>query len=95
MREDSTSSVYPNQLKDKRRTCERRREFEDRLGAAARQETTGEHLAEVAEILAAGLMRVLVRKSSQFSADTGESSLDILATESSHPTPTSRRTSDG
>jgi hypothetical protein len=34
-----------------------------------------EHLAEIAEILALGLMRLRVRKSSQLSADHGESSL--------------------
>ena len=46
-----------------------------------------EPLAEIGEILAAGLMRVLQRKSSQTSPDGGESSLDFSATESGHPAP--------
>jgi hypothetical protein len=40
----------------------------DRISAA-------ERLAEIAEILAAGLMRLLARKSSQTAAHCGESSL--------------------
>lgn len=55
---------------------------------------TRERLAEIAEILAAGLMRVLARKSSPISADAGERSLDISATESGHPTTVDRRMSD-
>ena len=55
----------------------------------------GEHLDEIAEILAAGLMRVVAQKSSPISADTEESSLDFSATESGHPTPVERRISDG
>lgn len=54
-----------------------------------------ERLTEVAEILAAGLMRVLARKSSSVCADVGDSSLDISPAESGHPNPASRRTSDG
>ena len=38
--------------------------------------TPAERLAEIAEILAAGLMRIRARKSSQISPDGGESSLD-------------------
>ncbi len=44
--------------------------------------TPEQRLAEVAEILAAGLMRLRARKSSQKSADCGEISLDILANQS-------------
>jgi hypothetical protein len=40
------------------------------------------HLAEIAEILAAGLMRLRRQESSQKSADCGEISLDILARQS-------------
>jgi hypothetical protein len=43
-----------------------------------------ERLAEVAEILAAGLMRLRARKSSHLSADPGESSLDCTAHRSGH-----------
>jgi hypothetical protein len=42
-------------------------------------------IGEVGEILAAGLMRVLARKSSQTSAESGDSSLDISPGESGHP----------
>jgi hypothetical protein len=45
------------------------------------------YLAEVAEILAAGLMRALARKSSGNGRSTGESSLDFSAIKSGHPTP--------
>jgi hypothetical protein len=41
-----------------------------------------ERLAEVAEILAAGLMRLLPQQSTHLSADGGDSSLDILALKS-------------
>jgi hypothetical protein len=57
--------------------------------------SAGERLSEIAEILAAGLMRVVARKSSPISADTGESSLDISGHQSGHPTPVDRRMSDG
>jgi hypothetical protein len=43
-----------------------------------------ELIAEIGEILAAGLMRVLARKSSQRSAEGGDSSLDISPGESGH-----------
>lgn len=43
-----------------------------------------ERLDEIAEILAAGLMRLKLRKSSHLSADRGESSLDCTAQRSSH-----------
>jgi hypothetical protein len=52
-------------------------------------------IGEIAEILAAGLMRLMARKSSPISADPGESSLDLSAAESGHPTPVERRKSDG
>jgi hypothetical protein len=54
-----------------------------------------ERLADVAEILAAGLMRLVARKSSQIGPRIGESSLDFLTTESGHPTPAERGISDG
>jgi hypothetical protein len=41
-----------------------------------------ERITEIAEILAAGLIRLRARKSSQISPDLGEISLDILADQS-------------
>ena len=58
-------------------------------------ETTHGRISDIAEILAAGLMRVASRKSSQICGAVGESLLDLSAAESSHPTPTERRISDG
>ena len=52
-------------------------------------------IGEIAEILAAGLMRLMARKSSPISADPGDSSLDFSATESGHSSPVERRISDG
>lgn len=52
-------------------------------------------IGEIAEILAAGLMRLMARKSSPISADPGESSLDLSAGESGHSSPVERRISDG
>jgi hypothetical protein len=52
-------------------------------------------IGEIAEILADGLMRLMARKSNQISADPRESSLDLSAAESGHPTPIERRISDG
>lgn len=49
----------------------------DRVSAA-------ERLDEIAEILAAGLMRLRARKSSPISADCRESSLDLPAAQSVH-----------
>ena len=43
-----------------------------------------ERIAEIGEILAAGLMRLRVRKSSQLSAETGESSFHFMPGESGH-----------
>jgi hypothetical protein len=57
--------------------------------------TCRDHVVEIAEILAAGLMRVLARKSSGVCTASGESPLDIPATKSGHPTPETRRMSDG
>jgi hypothetical protein len=57
--------------------------------------TPEERLTELAEILAAGLMRVAARKSSEVCAVSGESSLHILPDQSGHPAPVTRRMSDG
>ena len=65
------------------------------MTAAKILQTSSKHLTEIAEILAAGLMRLMARKSSPISADPGESSLDLSAAESGHPTPVERRKSDG
>lgn len=46
--------------------------------------TAAERLDEIAEILAAGLMRLQARKSSHLSPTRGESSLDYAAHQSSH-----------
>ena len=46
--------------------------------------TAAERLDEVAEILAAGLMRARARQSSSQSADFGEGSLDCPAAQSGH-----------
>ena len=43
-----------------------------------------ERLAEIAEILAAGLIRLRARQSSHLSADCGESSLDCPGIQSGH-----------
>jgi hypothetical protein len=52
-------------------------------------------LGELAEILAAGLVRALAPKSSPKSADSGESSLHILDDQSGDPTTHNGRMSDG
>lgn len=46
--------------------------------------SASERLDEIAEILAAGLIRLNARKSSPLSAPRGESSLDCAAHQSSH-----------
>ena len=46
--------------------------------------STNERLSDLAEILALGLMRLRARKSSQLSAETGESSLHFMPAESGH-----------
>jgi hypothetical protein len=43
-----------------------------------------ERLTEIAEILAAGLMRLMSRQSSSLSANRGESSLDCPGNQSGH-----------
>ena len=43
-----------------------------------------ERLDEIADILAAGVIRLSARKSSQISADRGESSLDFSPRQSGH-----------
>lgn len=54
-----------------------------------------DRLGEIAEILAAGLIRLQQRKSSPLSHDGGESSLDFPVDQRGHPTPVDRRTVDG
>ncbi len=55
--------------------------------------TADERLAEVAEILAAGVVRLKARQSSHISVLTGENSLDCVARQSGHvETQLSRRT---
>jgi hypothetical protein len=46
--------------------------------------TAAERLAEIVEILAAGLTRLRARQSSHLSPDCGESSLDCLGHQSGH-----------
>ena len=53
--------------------------------AQADQLSAQERIDEIAEILAAGLMRLHARKSSTFSADVGEVSLHISASKSADP----------
>ncbi len=53
-----------------------------------------ERIAELADMLAAGLIRVQARKSSEKPQQTGESSLDFSGTKSGHPAVPKRRTSD-
>ena len=48
-----------------------------------------ERLDEIAEILAAGLMRLRARKSTPLSPDCGESSLDCPGHQSGHADPNS------
>ena len=54
-----------------------------------------QRIEEIGEILAAGLMRLAVRKSSPNSRDSGESSLDFSPDQSGHPTLTTRGETDG
>lgn len=51
--------------------------------------TAPERLDEIADILAAGLMRLIDRQSSPLSAHHGESSLDCPARQSGHANPDS------
>jgi hypothetical protein len=52
--------------------------------------TANERIAEIAEILASGLMRLLARKSSHLSRDHGESSLDFSPDQRGHAHPEER-----
>lgn len=52
--------------------------------------TAAERLDEVADILAAGLIRLKTRKSRRLSADRGDSCLDFTARQSGH-VPVNRR----
>jgi hypothetical protein len=65
------------------------------MTAAKIPQTSSKHLTEIAEILAAGLMRLAARKSSPISTTSGDIPLDISAPESGHPIPENRRTADG
>jgi hypothetical protein len=49
--------------------------------------STAERLDEIADVLAAGLMRLRARKSSQISGDPGESSLDFSPEQRGHARP--------
>jgi hypothetical protein len=65
------------------------RDDEPRLrptGTGAEPQNRSKCVIEVAEILAAGLMRAIARKSSRISPPAGESSLDFTPIESGHPT---------
>ena len=55
-----------------------------------RRLSVAERLDEIAELLAAGLMRLRARKSSQISGDRGESSLDSSADQRGHAQPRER-----
>ena len=55
--------------------------------------TAAERLDEVAEILAAGAMRLMARKSSRLSAERGDSSVDFTATQSMYGVENKRRNS--
>jgi hypothetical protein len=52
-------------------------------------------VAEIGEILAAGLMRALARKSSQIPPSSGETSLDISPAKSGHPASAEEKQTDG
>jgi hypothetical protein len=55
---------------------------------------SSEHVDEIAEILAVGLLRALSRKSSEVRSNSGESSLHILPAQSGDPTALDRRKPD-
>jgi len=72
-------------------------QFAAMIAIPRRQQTGDECLAEIAEIgeiLAAGLMRLMARKSSSILAGIEDSSLHISGVKSGHPTPVDRRTAD-
>jgi hypothetical protein len=54
----------------------------------------GARISEIGEILGAGLIRLLDRKSSEKSHENPENLLDFPAARSGHPTPVNRRTPD-
>jgi hypothetical protein len=54
------------------------------MGTALVDSSSNGRVIEIAEILAAGLMRLRARKSSEKAADHGESSLDCAAYQSGH-----------
>ena len=53
-----------------------------------------QRIEEIGEILAAGLMRLAARKSSEKPAAREESSLDFLPNQSGHPNPVNGRDTD-
>jgi hypothetical protein len=55
-----------------------------------RRLSAAERLDEIADILAAGLMRLRARKSSPLSRDPGESSLDFSPDQRGHARPRGR-----
>ena len=57
----------------------------------SRDLTDDERLAEIGEILAVGLIRLLGRKSSQIACDCRESLVDCSPHQSSHVAPTTAR----
>jgi hypothetical protein len=63
--------------------------------APSPRESGDERLAEIAEIFAAGLIRLRARQSNPLFQDTGEFSLDISPSQSGHPIRVDRRNSDG
>ena len=56
------------------------------------QLSPADRLAELGQILAAGLMRLHARKSSPLSADRGDSSVDFLPDRSGHAAALKQRT---
>jgi hypothetical protein len=57
--------------------------------------TGGERIAEISQILSAGLSRMLGRQSREKSLRTREFPLDSVEERSGHPTPVDRRSIDG
>jgi len=55
--------------------------------------SAAERLDEIAEILATGAMRLMARKSSRLSADSGDSSVDFTANRSVYGVENKRRNS--
>jgi hypothetical protein len=53
--------------------------------------TPDERIAEIGEVLAAGLVRLHRQKSSSLAADRGDSSLDLHADQSGRATPETER----